>query len=184
LSDASLQALLKEQEAELAEIEDYYERAGENSARIVYFRGMLWGTAFLALLFGGSFLLAWWFGWLDPRDKPTYTLFVAVAMRAAGAILSVMTRMARRNGFNVEFEVGRKSIRYLGALRPWIGATFALALYLALKSGLVVLVKGLKPTVYFYATIGFIAGFSERRAKVLLDSAGVGSDTETATDSK
>jgi len=155
-------------------VDDYYQRAGENSARIVYFRGMLWGTAFLAFLVGGSFLLAWWIGWLDVRDPPTYTLFVTLGMGAAGAILSVMTRMARRNGFNVEFEVGRKSIRRLGGLRPWIGALFALAIYLALRSDLVSFADGSTHDIYFFATIAFLSGFSERRAKVLLDSAGGG----------
>lgn len=174
LPEATLGRLLKEQKTELAEVNDYYQRAGENSARIVYFRGMLWGTALFAFLVGGSFLLAWWFGWLNVRDEPTYTLFVTLAMGAAGAILSVMTRMARRNGFNVEFEVGRKSIRRLGGLRPWIGAMFALAVYLALKSQLIELLQQQEHGIYFYSTVGFLSGFSERRAKVLLDSAGGG----------
>ena len=169
-----LASVLKEQKAELAEVDDYYQRAGENAARIVYFRGMLWGTAWFALLVGGSFLLAWAIGWLDPRDEPTYTLYLTLALGAAGAILSVMTRMARRNGFNLEFEVGRKSMRRLGGLRPWIGAMFALAVYLALKSHLIELLQDQNHGVYFYTTIGFLSGFSERRAKVLLDSAGGG----------
>src|ERR671923_357732 len=172
LPGTSLAAVLKEQKAELADVDDYYQRAGENAARIVYFRGMLWGTAWFALLVGGSFLLAWWIGWLDARDEATYTLYLTLAMGAAGAILSVMTRMARRNGFNLEFEVGRKSMRRLGGLRPWIGAMFALAVYLALQSHLVELLQGEDHGIYFYTTIGFLSGFSERRAKVLLDSAG------------
>jgi hypothetical protein len=177
----TLAGVLKEQKAELAEVNEYYQRAGENSARIVYFRGMLWGTAWLAVLIGGSFLLAWWIGWLDARDKPTYTLFVTLSMGAAGAILSVMTRMARRNGFNLEFEVGRKSMRRLGGLRPWIGAMFALAVYLALKSHLVELLQDQQHGIYFYSTVGFLSGFSERHAKVLLDSAGGGAfSSETA----
>jgi hypothetical protein len=175
MAGATLEDVLKEQETEQAEVEDYYQRAGENSARIVYFRGMMWGTLTLAAVLGGAFLLAWWIGWLDPHDVSTYTLFVTVAMGAGGAVLSVMTRMARRDGFNLEFEVGRKSMRYLGALRPWIGAMFALAVYLALKSNLVDLLPDQPHGIYFYATVGFLAGFSERRAKVLLDSTGVGS---------
>jgi hypothetical protein len=173
--DVNLGTVVKEQADELEKVMEYYERAGQNSARIVYFRGMLWGAGALAVLVGGSLLAGWAFGWLDPHERPTYTLFTSVAMGAAGAILSVMTRMARPEGFNLEFEVGRKSVRYLGALRPWIGALFALALYLALKSSLVELVQKAPHGIYFYATIAFLAGFSERRAKVLLDSAGGGS---------
>lgn len=77
--------------------------------------------------------------------------------------------------------VGRKSMRYLGALRPWIGAMFALAVYVAFKSNLVDLLPDVPHDIYFYATVGFLSGFSERRAKVLLDSTGVGSDAEPAT---
>jgi hypothetical protein len=169
LSDEKVDALVKQHGRELAQVNDYYRRAGENAARIVYFRGMIWGTAVLALLVGGSFLAAWWAGWVDLEDRPTYTLLIAVAMGAAGAMLSVMTRMAR-DGFTLEFEVGRKSVRYLGGIRPWIGALSALAVYLALQSNLVDFLQasGEKET-YFYATIAFVSGFSERRAKVLLD---------------
>lgn len=180
LPGASLEDVLAEQTAEQAELDDYYQRAGENSARIVYFRGMIWGTLVLAAIVGGALLLGWWIGWLDLHDEPTYTLFATIAMGAAGAILSVMTRMAREDGFNLEFEVGRKSTRYLGALRPWIGAMFALAVYVALKSSLVILLPDVDHGIYYFATIGFISGFSERRAKVLLDSTGVGSDSEPA----
>jgi hypothetical protein len=75
-----------------------------------------------------------------------------------------------RAGFSLEFEVGRKSIRYLGGIRPWIGALSALAVYLALKSNLVEFLQGTgEKGTYFYATIGFVSGFSERRVKVLLD---------------
>jgi hypothetical protein len=169
ISDEKVDALVKQHSRELAQVNDYYRRAGENAARIVYFRGMIWGTAILAALVGGSFLATWWAGWVDPRDRPTYTLLIAVAMGAAGAMLSVMTRMAR-DGFTLEFEVGRKSVRYLGGIRPWIGALSALAVYLALQSNLVEFLQGSgEKETYFYATIAFVSGFSERRAKVLLD---------------
>jgi hypothetical protein len=174
--EAALQPLLADQKTELDAVNDYYHRAGDNSARIVYFRGMLWGTAVLAALVGGGFLAAWALDWLDPHDASTYTLFVTVAMGALGAILSVMTRMAKRDGFNLEFEVGRKSMRYLGGVRPWIGAFFALALYLALRSSLLEFFpsgSGNPHGIYYYSTIAFVGGFSERRAKVLLDSVGV-----------
>jgi hypothetical protein len=166
--EEAMRDVAREHERELAEVHDYYARAGENSARLVYFRGMLWGTAVLAALVGGAFLLAWALDWLDPADASTYTLFVVLAMGAAGAFLSVLTRMARRNGFAVDFEVGRKSVRYLGGIRPWIGALLALALYLALKSSLIELLQGTSKGIYFYASVAFLSGFSERHAKVML----------------
>ena len=169
IKHAELDALVADHDRELADLNGYYARAGENGARIVYFRGMVWGTAALALLLGASFLAGWWFGWIDPNDVPTYTLFVSIAMGAAGAVFSVMTRMAK-DSFRLEFEVGRKSIRHLGGIRPWIGALSAFVVYLALKSDLIEFLQGREKGIYFYATIGFVAGFSERRAKVLINS--------------
>jgi hypothetical protein len=169
IDDAALAAVVREHNRELAQVNDYYRRAGANAARLVYFRGMMWGTAVLAVLVAAGFLGAWSLGWVDPAHEPTYTLLAVVAMGAAGAILSVMSRMAR-DGFSLEFEVGRKSIRYLGGIRPWIGALSALAVYLAMKSNLVEFLQATgEKGIYFYATIGFVSGFSERRAKVLLN---------------
>jgi hypothetical protein len=171
---AELDHVLEQQQRDQEDVRKYYVRAADNSARLVYFRGMVYGTVLLTLGLSVALLIGWWLDWLDPRAESTYTLFVVLTMGAAGAILSVMTRMAKENGFNVDFEVGRKSVRFLGGIRPWIGAAFALALYLALKSSLIEFVQNQAHGVYFYATVGFLAGFSERRAKVLLDSVGGG----------
>lgn len=182
-ADPELDRVLREQTAELRDVGDFYEQAGQSSARIVYFRGMVLGTVALALAVGAAFGLGWALGWIDPGHEPTYTLFASVAMGAAGAILSVMTRMAKRDGFTLEFEVGRKSMRFLGGIRPWIGALFAFVLYLALKSNLVELLQGQEHGIYFYATIAFAAGFSERRAKVLLGGALAGETPAEERDS-
>jgi len=186
-SDRDLESVLREDGRELKDVRSFYVQAGENSARIVYFHGMILGALTLAALVGATSLLAWWFGWLELEREPTYTLYVTIAMGAVGAMLSVMTRMKRRDGWGLEWEVGRKSVRFLGGIRPWIGALFAFALYLALKGQLVddfvdVKTKGL----YFYATVAFLAGFSERWAQVLLGStagkAGDGTDDDRHPD--
>ena len=163
---------------ELRDVTRYYQRAAENQARIVYFQGMAWGAALLALLVGAAFLLGWALGWLDPGDVGVQVFFVTIAMGATGAILSVMTRMAKSHGFNLDYEVGRKPTRFLGALRPWIGALFALALYIAIKGGVVSVFPEATDTetVSFYAAIAFLAGFSERWAKVLIGGATGGGD--------
>ena len=103
-------------------------------------------------------------------------------MGAAGAVFSVMTRMAK-DGFSLEFEVGRKSIRHLGGIRPWIGALSAFVIYLALQSDLIGFLQEFDKGIYFYATIGFISGFSERRAKVLINSI-AGDDDRGGGDSR
>ena len=174
VSARDIDAALADQRREQEELDRYYVRAGDNSARIVFFGGMLAGTAALAAALGGVFAGGWALGWLDPAREATATVFVVMVMGAAGAILSVMTRMAKENGFALHFEVGRKSVRFLGGLRPWIGALLALALYLALKSSLVDFVQATAQGISFHATVAFLAGFSERRAKVLLDGVGGG----------
>jgi hypothetical protein len=55
-----------------------------------------------------------------------------------------------------------------------IGATFGLLIYLAVSAQLVQFAGELSPkdrTIAFYAVIAFLAGFSERWAKVVLDVA-------------
>jgi hypothetical protein len=74
-----------------------------------------------------------------------------------------------RSGFDQDYEVGRKATRKLAMARPFVGAAFAVAIFLLLKSGLVDL--GQDDTVYFYAAIGFLAGFSERWARVIVGGA-------------
>jgi hypothetical protein len=188
-TDPELPALLRDDEAELKAVRAFYIQAGENSARIVYFHGMIEGALALAVVIGGTFLVAWQAHWINPDLAQTKTLFVTVGMGAAGAILSVMTRMKRRDGWGLEWEVGRKSVRFLGSIRPWIGAMFAFALYLALKGQLVDLLPAIDPNkkgqiqekaLYFYATVAFFAGFSERWAQVLLGNVGgkAGDDEE------
>jgi len=136
---------------------------------------------------GGTFLIGWKTGWIHHDGERTKALFITIAMGAAGAILSVMTRMKRRDGWGLEWEVGRKSVRFLGSIRPWIGAMFAFALYLAIRGELVDLLPTIDQTsggsnasatdpsekaLYFYATVAFLAGFSERWAQVLLGGVG------------
>ena len=79
--------------------------------------------------------------------------------------------MANRDRrFDVDCELGRKTLRRLGSLRPLLGAAFALVVYLALRSNLVSIGDVVKErTDYFYGTIAFLAGFSERWAKVVIE---------------
>ena len=171
--------LVRRQRDELRRIERYYHRAGEKAARLVYFFGMLRCVAWL--LVGGVLVaLALWFGGaVSGEDTETlYELLACYGMGAAGALVSVMSRMAS-GGFTMDHEVGRKEIRWLGIVRPAIGAIFAVVLYLALKSNLIRIgeLGGDAKTIQFYAAVSFFAGFSERWAKVLIGSA-VGSEPE------
>ena len=170
---AKIDEVVKQQQAELQRIESYYHRAGNKAARLVYFHGMMQGVALLAGLLGVAALVMWAFDGMHPRDPQTQEVFVVVAMGAIGAVVSVMSRMAAAGRFQLDHEVGRKPIRRLGSFRPFIGGIFALALYLALSSDLLQVgaIEPDKRNLSFYATVAFLAGFSERWTRMVLSGA-------------
>ena len=161
--------------AELSQVEDYYDRAGEKVGRLVYFWGMMIGVAALAVLAVAGALVYSLIADFQLKDEGTKMFFVCYGMGAVGAVISVLTRMASRGSEAwVDYEVGRPALRRVGSFRPVIGAVFAVVLYFALRSGLVELTvdsANEQELVYFYAALAFIAGFSERRARLLLGGA-------------
>jgi hypothetical protein len=155
---------------ELGEILAYYNKSAEAQARLVYFQGMMRGGALLGGVIATIALVLYathFSRWHSPR---TQELFLVGAMGGVGAIISVMSRMAGKGAFSVDHEVGRKMVRRLGSLRPFIGATFAVALYFGFASKLIEL-GSVKQTIYFYAIVSFLAGFSERWARLMLHNA-------------
>jgi len=159
--------------AELGRIEGYYHRAGEKAARLVYAWGMMLGVGALAIVAGTGVGLLQLFGSFDPHALGTQNFFACYGMGAVGALVSVLSRMATggSGSFYLDYEVGRRSLRRLGSFRPVVGAIFALVLYLALRGDLLQIHASGPRTTYFYAALAFLAGFSERKAKILLDGA-------------
>jgi len=168
--------------SELARIETYYDRAGEKTGRLIYFWGMMIGVVTLAIL-GVAGALIYAFP-EQTRLSDTKTIFICYGMGAIGAVISVLTRMSqtRKDGDAfIDYEVGRPALRRVGSFRPVIGAVFAVVLYFALQSGLVNLQTSTgaktgggeidQATTFFYAALAFMAGFSERWARVLLGGA-------------
>jgi hypothetical protein len=168
-SEEEIAALVAAQEQELLQIEGYYARAGEQSARLHYFWGMMLGVVVdggLALVLAG---LLWATGWFrHAYDMETF--FICYVSGGLGAIISVLTRMSSGN-FHLDYEVGRPTIRRLGSFRPFIGAIFGIAVYFLIRSGLFPRIH--PPTdqlkaFFFFAIFAFLAGFNERWTKVLL----------------
>jgi len=177
LDDKALAHVVTSNQKELDEILVYYNKSAEAQARLVYFQGMLRGAGLLAGLVTAVALtlqLSSFSRWHSPT---TQALFLTAAMGGAGAIISVMSRMAGKGAFSVDHEVGRKMVRRLGSLRPFIGATFAVAVYFGFASDLVQLGTE-KKTIYFYAVVSFLSGFSERWARVMLDRTGASGDAD------
>lgn len=159
--------------AELERIEAYYDRAGSKVARILYAEGMFVGFLVLAGLTAAAVAIAAHVG-LHLDSPVTQNVLITMGMGAAGALVSVMSRMAsgREGSFTLDYEVGRPLLRFLGGVRPFVGSLLALVLYFSLLGDLLQL--GPSPSdqsTAFYAAVAFLAGFSERSAKVLLGGA-------------
>jgi hypothetical protein len=176
--------------AELDQVEEYYQRAGEATGRLVYFWGMMIGVAALGVIgLAGGFLL-WSIGELDWQDSTIRNLFASYSLGAVGAVISVLSRMTsgRKSQFHVDFEVGRPPIRRVGSFRPLIGAVFALILYFALLGDLVQLgaESGSEEPLEYYAVLSFFAGFSERWVRGVLSPVAqlAGGDDGPAEDTK
>lgn len=173
-SKSAIRGVVARSNEELRQIQRHYHRAASNASRIVYAGGMLRGTFYLALATVAAGLALWAAGTFPEHAETNWTLLACVAAGGLGAGLSVLLRMAR-SGFTQDYEVGRKATRQLAMARPFVGAVFAVAIFLLLKSGLISLgslTDGSSDTTYFfYASVAFLAGFSERWARVVIGSA-------------
>jgi hypothetical protein len=166
----------KKQYKELVQIEGYYHRAGEKAGRLVYVTGMLFGVVGLMLIALALVGLLALFGAFDTSDEGVRDFFVAYSAGAVGAIVSVLTRMSTsdREGkekFNVDFEVGRATLRWLGSFRPLLGAVFGIVTYFAFKGGLIQITIKEATQFEYYTVLAFVAGFSERFTQVITGTA-------------
>jgi hypothetical protein len=146
---------------ELQAARDYYREAANGQAQMIYFAGMGAGAAALIALalIGGGLLGS---GGIDSQG-----FFVALAGGALGALVSVIARV-NDGTFSLDYDVSPVYSLFTGALRPFVGALFGLAIYAASASGFLQAFE--LPTeraerFYFVALIAFVAGFSERWAQ-------------------
>ena len=144
-------------EQELESTEAYYLTSVRRQARIHYMLGMLIGLPLAGL---GAYVLYTF------NDLPV-NMTIAFAAGAAGALVSVMERLTSGK-LEMNHEAGRLINVTLGLMRPFIGALFAVALYFFISGDLVSVFKlpdGEQTQRYFFAGLGFLAGFSERFAQ-------------------
>jgi hypothetical protein len=161
-----------ERQRELSRIEDYYQGAGEKQARLHYASGMLLigipAVALAGLACAGALAA---FDVLDLHDHLVRRFYACMAAGAIGAIVSVLIRMGgHRGGFNIDPELGSAGVRRLGAFRPIIGAISGVALSLLVTTTLVP-IKQSALTFNLFVVAAFLAGFSERWTKIVLDGA-------------
>ena len=151
---------------QLEDAANYYEEVGLRQAQLVYLAGMILGAVLIAAVAAGV--------WTVSGRNFSNRVVLAIVLGGAGAVLSVMDRMSsRKTKFELDYELGKAPLVVFGAFRPLIGASFGLVVYAALASKFVNLDLAGDPSTKtaFYALISFTAGWSERLAKDVLDSA-------------
>ena len=165
--------LVDSQAKELVAIERYYARAAERTARFVYFTGMMVGAFLSALVASGLAFAFWLTGWFEGSHvQSLQAFFVSYAAGGIGAIVSVMFRMSDSDKFELDYEVGRPTVRRLGSFRPFVGAVFGVAMYFLIASGLPqVELPPDEQAFFYYGTVAFLAGFFERRTSVIFGTA-------------
>jgi hypothetical protein len=164
---------LEHERVQLEEAERYYDEVGQRQAQLVYLRGMIGGVLVIALITAGTWAVSGFWG-ISQFDVTYQRVVLAIVLGAAGALLSVMSRMTdSKQGFELDYELGWRPLVVFGVFRPLLGAAFGLVLYGAIASGVVSLQLMGQPRkeTAFYALLSFAAGWSERLAKDVLDAA-------------
>jgi hypothetical protein len=164
---AEAETVANEQQRVLSAIEDYYRRAGVRIGRTVYTQGMIVGLLLIAALLALFVLpLLGWdvVGW----GSDLQALLISCGAGAIGAFVSVLQRMATEK-FTVHYDLGKRTVYMLGSYRPVLGAVFGVFTYFVLASNLL----GTKPpdakhALYYYGSLAFVSGFSERFTRVLV----------------
>lgn len=146
-----------------------YTNAADKVARMVYVSGLCAGVAGVLPLALLAAVGLWIFGVLNLASHGTQAFFACLTAGALGAFVSVLSRMSSPAKFDIDPQVGRRAIFYLGAYRPLVGAIFGLAIYFLFKSSLLEVQP--KKAFATFVVGAFLGGFSERFLKVMLSSA-------------
>lgn len=147
--------------AELQDIKEFYLRAAERSASVTYFKGMLWGALPMA---GVAWLGSVW---------PAFPVMLVVALvgGSLGAFVSVLSRMSK-GALQLQTDAGERLLRLLGSFRPLIGGIMGVAIGAMVVSGILpVKTPGAEAEPFFFFTLGFLAGFTERWAQDMVTGA-------------
>jgi hypothetical protein len=164
-----------EENHELREIRDYYRRAGVRIGLTVYTQGMIIGLFLIALLLALVVLpLVHWSSveW-DSQDSHLQEIVISVAAGAIGAFVSVLQRITSdKSKFTVHYDLGKRTLYMLGSYRPVLGAVFGVFTYFVLASGILQTKTPdhTRSALYYYGSLAFVSGFSERFTQVLAKS--------------
>jgi hypothetical protein len=132
--------------------------------------GILLGIVFLGILGGILFAIykGWWYGIKQERESITnrdvINLFVAFCSGCFGSVVSFLGRLSEFDSKQVRSQ--RFLVTY-GFTLPIIGGGFALVFAAALDAKIITIFAN---SLQLFIVIGFLAGFSERFTKSILDA--------------
>jgi len=152
---------------ELERARSFYLDAARQQARLRYTAGLLAGALALAAVLAPFVIPI-----IEPRIAAgtLRAILLCAVSGATGAVVSVLSRMTfdRRTKLTLpNFESAKRDLWFLGALRPFVGAVFGLVMYVFLKSTLlpIELPTDDADQTFFFTSVAFLAGFSERFAQ-------------------
>jgi hypothetical protein len=182
---AEVQRVATEQQQELAAIDDYYRRAGVRIGRTVYTQGMIIGLVLVAGLLT-LFVLPLLLWNVVEWDRDLQAFVISFGAGAIGGFVSVLQRMTSEK-FVVHYDLGKRTLYMLGSYRPVLGAVFGVFTYFVLASNLLETIQpDAKHALYYYGSLAFVAGFSERFTRVLVkgvEARGLPKDASAETES-
>jgi hypothetical protein len=168
VDDVQATQVAADEDRELREIRDYYRRAGVRIGLTVYTQGMIIGLLLMTLLV--ALVVVPLVLWGSVKwDSSLHQILISAAAGAVGAIVSVLQRMAsEKSKFAVHYDLGKRTLYMLGSYRPVLGVVFGVFTYFVLVSGILGTSPPDKTTaLYYYGSLAFVAGFSERFTRVL-----------------
>ncbi len=109
---------------------------------------------------------------VDPSVDNVYLLVIVVASGTLGSTISMIIRIQEFDAAEQKFNDPLTPI-LIGAFRPLIGASFSLFVFSLISAEIVSVEKIIKedPTnkIFFYVSVSFVAGFSERFARSFIN---------------
>ena len=87
----------------------------------------------------------------------------------AGALGSIISIMVRIQDFSSMRNVHPSILFFIGFFKPMIGMAFALFLFAAINSGIIPVTVDPESEVFFFAALSFVAGFSERFVRDMIE---------------
>jgi hypothetical protein len=167
-SDERIQAALSTANMELERARMHIDNFATREAGKFYLLGMVFAIALLM-----AFALT--LGNVNMKDWDEQSLLIALVAGGLGAIVSVMARTMNTDQLKVDYHAGKLMISIGGFFRPLVGAVFGLVFYALVGSKLLPMAlptvtapaapDSKEQTLLFFATIAFLAGFSERLAQ-------------------